>query len=240
MSKKLLIDNYSENKSMPVTDGLVCWLDARDLKDTNDETIWKDRSGNGHHATLKRSNSQTPIIENGYYRTYDSGYVILPTLNFNSTDGISMFLDFKVHNYSKHQYARLFTLGYTNDYRQHLAAGTGLLEFGTIRYFSKTTTDFGLYSYFNVNMFNKKINMSISYNNNIMLGKNHNFNITRAFEHHDKFDTIFNCNYLNAENSSSILVRDTSYGLILIYNRALTEEEMEQNYKYEQSIERGE
>lgn len=234
MSKKLLMNNYSENGLMPVTDGLVCWLDARDLKDTNDGTIWKDRSGNGHHATLKRKDlNSIPVIENGYYRTYDSGYVILPTLKFNSTDGISIFLDFKVHNYT-----RLFTLGYNNNYKSHLAAGTGLLEFGTIRFFSESTVD--RYIYFSDAMFNKKINMSISYNNNIMLGKNHNLNITRAFGHNDKFDAIFNCNYLNAENSSTTLARDTSYGLILIYNRALTEEEINQNYLYEQSIKRGE
>jgi hypothetical protein len=46
----------------PVTDGLVCWLDAAFgiLKDDDQQLlIWKDRSGSGHHAVHKEHNRPT-------------------------------------------------------------------------------------------------------------------------------------------------------------------------------------
>ena len=45
MSKKLLMNNYVSNGLMPVMDGLICWLDARDYDGTN---VLRDRSGNSN------------------------------------------------------------------------------------------------------------------------------------------------------------------------------------------------
>lgn len=235
MTKKLLMNNYSENGLMPVTDGLICWLDARDLKDTNDGTIWKDRSGNGHHATLKRKDLNIiPVIEDGFYRTYESGYVILPTFNFNSTDGLTMFGDFKLNNAAKIEYGRLFTLGFGTTSNTHLGVGTGYSEVGIITYFGEAVNPL-----FNQNMYNQRLNISIAFNNNFLYAINHDCSVKQRFAGNN-LNGIFNNNYLNAEHPSYIMVRDTSYGSFLIYNRTLTEEEINQNYLYEQSIKRGE
>lgn len=51
MARKLLMNNYVENGLMPVTDGLICWLDGRD--GSGQDTIWKDRSRKGNDFELR-------------------------------------------------------------------------------------------------------------------------------------------------------------------------------------------
>ena len=47
---------------MPVTDGLICWLDGRDGE--NGDNIWRDRSGNGNDGILY--NFDESSFHNGY------------------------------------------------------------------------------------------------------------------------------------------------------------------------------
>ena len=55
-----MMNNYSENGMLPIMDGLICWLDARDLKEW--DIIWKDRTGR-YEFTIYGEN----LIENGYF-----------------------------------------------------------------------------------------------------------------------------------------------------------------------------
>ncbi|MEI6534455.1 MAG: DUF6288 domain-containing protein, partial [Verrucomicrobiaceae bacterium] len=51
-----------DGNTVPVTSGLVCWLDSSIgiFKDPDQQVlIWNDRSGNGHHAVHKEHNSPT-------------------------------------------------------------------------------------------------------------------------------------------------------------------------------------
>jgi hypothetical protein len=56
-----------DGNTVPVTSGLVCWLDPSVgiYKDADQQVlIWNDRSGNGHHAVHKEHNSPT-LVQNG-------------------------------------------------------------------------------------------------------------------------------------------------------------------------------
>ncbi len=56
-----------DGDTVPVTSGLVCWLDPSCgiYKDSDQQVlIWNDRSGNGHHAVHKEHNSPT-LLQNG-------------------------------------------------------------------------------------------------------------------------------------------------------------------------------
>jgi len=53
-----------DGDTVPVTSGLVCWLDSSFgiYKDSDQQVlIWNDRSGNGHHAVHKEHNSPTLV-----------------------------------------------------------------------------------------------------------------------------------------------------------------------------------
>ena len=55
-----------DGDTVPVTSGLVCWLDPACgiYKDSDQQVlIWNDRSGNGHHAVHKEHNSPT-LLQN--------------------------------------------------------------------------------------------------------------------------------------------------------------------------------
>ena len=56
-----------DGDTVPVTSGLVCWLDPSFgiFKDPDQQVlIWDDRSGHGHHAVHKEHNSPT-LVQNG-------------------------------------------------------------------------------------------------------------------------------------------------------------------------------
>ena len=55
MPKKLLTNNHSEQRIMPVTDGLICWYDGRDVQMGN---IWNNRVENGLNISIFNSFSQ--------------------------------------------------------------------------------------------------------------------------------------------------------------------------------------
>ena len=53
-----------DDSTVPVTSGLVCWLDPSDgiYKDPDQQVlIWRDRSGSGHHAVHKEHNCPTLV-----------------------------------------------------------------------------------------------------------------------------------------------------------------------------------
>ena len=89
MSRKLLMNNYSENGLSPVMDGLICWLDGRDGR--NGDTVWKDRSGNGNDFEV--TNCQWGETSLKTHTT--SSYFNLEKLLINRNDDFCLDIYFK-------------------------------------------------------------------------------------------------------------------------------------------------
>lgn len=222
MSKKLMLNKYSSNGLMPVTKGLVCWLDGRDGK--TGDTVWKDRSGNGNHATFV--NSKT-VFQNGKLLLNGDNYAELP---FGNNEDIN--------NYSICACASKST-SYT--YNDMVVAHD--LNAGTRKYVSLYSPKprIGYNDAFHVGdisiVANKSYYLIFNIEQKISLYINNEKSISI-----DKVEGV--------ESKSNLLLgaeRKNNQGCwlkgsitsVLIYNRPLTVKEMQQNYLYEQSIQRG-
>lgn len=216
MSKKLLMNNYSENGLMPVMDGLVCWLDGRDGK--IGDTIWKDRSGNGSDAeiigcewtgfSLKINNnsdqflvSKTLIDDNNKPYTLEVYF----KRNFTTRGATNVILA----NTSKQWYGS--TSIYIDVNRLYFDMGNQTL-----------TAD-----YTN----NKPYQVAITKSNQV---SRKGFLNGEFVNEHSR--TTYTISFLGNWDDNKMM---GEYYSIRLYNRALTEEEIKQNYLYEQSIERS-
>ena len=221
MSKKLLMDNYSNNGLMPVMDGLICWLDANDYDGTN---ILKDRSGNGNDFIL-----------NGQFE-YVDGFLIFDSKKTNYADNTTMELDWNstsiqirvsdVQNYDSY----VFSIGGWNGFNVRYCYQPKSLT--SNKYGGRNTptnsvdlskSDSIIYaSYSPDKMFLKCDGME-----DIEIDTLNNGN------------KIFNGIRIGCTAVAVTLLITMKFGSILIYNRVLSEEEIKQNYEYEKSIERG-
>lgn len=223
MSRKLLMNNYSENGLSPVMDGLICWLDGRDGR--NGDTVWKDRSGNGNNAIF--INNKT-IFNGGKLTLNGDNYADLP---FGNNEDIN--------KYSICAYVSKSTTYEFNDMVVAHDLNTGTRKYLSLQYprprIGYATTYYAGNISININKLNYLvfnigqqaslyINNELSTSVNIVENTISKSNLIIGAERRD----IQSC-WLKGNIAS-----------ILIYNRALTEEEVQQNYLYEQSIKRGE
>lgn len=225
MPKKLLMNNYSENRTMPVMDGLVCWLDGRDY--ITGGTIWRDRSGHNKNATLTNNSG---IKKNNclYYR--GAGNIENPTLNLES--------------YTVEIYLKDLSTGYWNGLYGNTSGSSGTSIYITGRNFGGVN-GYPRGLYVPLNSVNSKAILSVVYeknsvsvySNGIFIAKWH-INIPPSTA---KYFVI--CarkpNVTNDNTDTFADDRLNEWYSFKIYNRALTEKEIQQNYLYEQSIERG-
>lgn len=225
VSKKLMMNNYSENGMLPVMDGLICWLDGRDYVDG--ESLWKDRSGNKKNATLSditgiKKNSSLYFkgfgnIENPTYdlneytielnfKNLHTGYWCGLWGNFDGSGGNSVILN------SKNKIG-----GYPYNVHNGWSTFTPTDEYTLTCVYKNNVIDF----YVDTVWANKMENIQTSKADFLVIcGRKPNNTTTTT--------TTSSDNRLNEWRSFKI------------YNRALTEEEIQHNYLYEQSIERGE
>lgn len=225
MPKKLLMNNYSENGLMPVMDGLICWLDGRDGKGR--DTIWVDRSKNGNDFTL---NGFTFTADNGWtgrnlktnLHEYAISKISLPTEYTIEVDlfadGVedkkqSTFFYFGDGNTSGRWRECIFRGGWSA-YEIVNANRSNYIPYEFRRY---KLTFMGKSNKIYLYIDGPKIYEEI--NNNVISGLTANFYLGCSESIHRFSQARFNS--------------------VKIYNRVLTEEEMQQNYLYEQSIERG-
>ena len=221
MSKKLMMNNYSESGLMPVTNGLICWLDGRDCK--NGDTIWVDRSGNGNNGNISGNmNTEADKLENGYLKLEDS-ICLIPSLLFNSVKSICFYSNFEF--VQKSGWQRL--ISESNGDNCICFWNTNAIKLNGVNS-SPTIFD-------NNNV--QRLYLEISDDRKRLILKKI-----------DDVDLNFDANNRNISTSSVIQINGKGSGdkskqsvaSIMIYNRALTQEEIQQNYLYEQSIERGE
>lgn len=223
MSKKLLMNNYVSNGLMPVMDGLICWLDARDYDGTN---VLRDRSGNGNdfiiNGAITLENDFLKMISNKQNYLYNDQ---LP-LDWNSTT-----VQMRVANVVATD-CYVFSSGGWNGFnlRYGQIGKTMLLNKYAGRWYIRTgnwdlsTSDVTITTYLNAE-------------NLFLRGDGINDIISTT----DKFESSISSNISIGTTSGErgrYLV-NMLFGSILIYNRILTEEEMQRNEKYLKSIRRG-
>lgn len=212
MSKKLMMNNYSLNGLMPIIDGLICWIDKRDGCDGNKVV---DRIG----------------LNN---------FLLEPNVT-------SDFFDLGEHNLISENF---FAFG--KDFSIQLAISIKTIsEYGVILSDSITMNNFkicnrnndkiGFYSDgiggiddgLPINIGDKQI-ITINIKNGIVSIFN-DVLLSSSIKPLNKINCRFRVGGRQDLNSCSFNL----YSL-KIYNRALSEVEIQQNYLYEQSIERGE
>lgn len=245
MSKKLLMNNYSENGLMPVMDGLVCWLDGRDYDGTNSI---KDRVSKKIFTCNNITNNKQAFVyaksDSTIFAEFNASEAMYDLFNSDFTlcfeDKISRVISGSSLNYPS-SYPRLIHFNYFSGNSPYQLSYNG--ETYTISGSRMTLIGYNM----NSNDIFKSIN--INYNpskKQIVLVKKGNsisaYLDGKKYETvSDNKNTIINLERLTLGNT--YLANRTYYGKIysfMAYNRALTEEEIQQNYLYEQSIERGE
>lgn len=223
MARDLMMSN------MPVTNGLICWLDGRDGSGT--QTTWIDRSGNGNNATLLNFTfDSTNGWINNFLRTGNmKGYIKL--CNIPTVFSIYIFCEFK--GVATAAYQRLVTIGIDSTFSNQIGIQVGTTEYNGIRCFNQLLSNILTIepSYLSNLDICIRFDNSKSNANFTSISKNVNYsNITSKV-----LTDPLTYNYLNYE-SGTYYGRDVCYKSVLIYNRYLTEEEILQNYDYEKSI----
>lgn len=242
MSKKLLLNNNVVNEVTPIQNGLVCWLDAFDLTEFKENTIWIDRTNNNNGTVTNYSSYPTSSkVING--ELLAQGTVNIP----NPTKGLS--------NYT-------VEVGY-----QDLGKKYWLGIWGNT---SETGTNYskGLSLYQENNLIGSHPSLYTPIeNNDIKLGKNY---LTVAINSgkiliYRNGQKLLSYNTSTRANGSEILPSEADYFCFMgrkpnnvtvdtnigvdfvlskwyylrIYNRTLTDNEIINNYNYELTLSRG-
>ena len=229
MSKKLLMSNcyyYSENGLLPVMDGLICWLDGRDGKGTG--VTWKDRSKNGNDFTL---NGFTFTGDNGWtgknLKTNFHEYAISEiSLSTEYTIEVDLFVDGTKDN----EQTTFFYFGDGNT--------SGVWRECTFR------RDGGSFQV----MYNRRsLHIPVAYKRYrlTLMGEGDKIYLyidgVKLYEHiGNNVISGLSANFYLGCGRNLDRFSQARFNSVKIYNRVLTEEEIQQNYLYEQSIERGE
>lgn len=240
--------SYYAPPKAPIMNGLVGWFDAKDfIVNSNNmianDTVWANRVKGGNDAIVKTiSGNEVQGKDGDYFRTNGDAYVGLPSFEANSTDGLSIYVDAKINQRPTERYERIFTLGYGLHYDKHLTLEGGVTDFGKIRNFNEIPST-ALLDDVNADNFPVQMKIGVSvgsgFASNKGKAKNYINGSSVTFYSNQIYNSTFDNNFLCAENPTTLGRSDVSYGLILIYNRALTEKEMQYNYKYSLAIQRG-
>lgn len=194
----------------------------------------------GSNAIIKTiSGDEVQGKDGDYFRTNRNAYVVLPSFEANNVDGLSIFIDAKLNQRPIEQHSRLFTLGYFSNYTQQLSMSCGISEFGLVRNFTQINAT-NLIGDINSN-YPISMKVGVMVGDGVKFGKAKNYLTSKDcdFKIVQTYNHTFNNNFLCAENPTTLSKADVSYGLVLIYNRALTEEEMQHNYEYSLLLKRG-
>lgn len=231
MSKKLLMNNHSENGLMPVMDGLIGWYDARDKN--ADNTYLIDKSGNGNNISC---NSNNCVFYDDYIDVVGESYS--DTLNYSSYINAE------------------FTISYCIDTTKSISAGVAWwrsqlkcmsgLYVDSLGWWIRPNNRSANVWYRNRKHINDNDNKMIFPKEKIMVTVTMSSMQVALYVNGVLYISVLS-KPLNMNNLSLGLFGESRYpnGMTYkyyssyIYNRALTEDEIQQNYQYEQSIERG-
>ena len=217
------------DKLSPVTKGMTCWLDGRDGR--GNETTWKDRSGNNNDFAL---NGFTFGIDNGWTGTNlkvdFAQYAIKEiTLGTNYTIELDLFADGTKAN----EQTTFFYFGDGN------ASGAWRETF-----FRKDgTMNNSPFAVANANRQHRLDNNALKrYHLTLMGEPNKIYLYIDGVKIYEEAKANINSNftanlYLGSSRTNEYC--RARFNSVKIYNRVLTEQEVKQNYDYEQSIKRG-
>lgn len=241
MSKKMLMNNYSENGLLPIQDGLVCWLDAFDLTDKQQSLTWTDRTNN-NNATFKFSlNSADKTVINGVLEGLN--YVNIP----NPTKGLSNYtVEVGYEDISKKYWLGLW--GNTSESSSTYYKGVSIYQerklIGGYPFtFYSTPKDVieGGKNYVTTTLNSNQLTV---YHNGVKL---YTINTTNQITPKEMLPSEADnfCfmgrkpNALGVDTNTATDCVKARWYFIRIYNRVLTDEEVLTNYNYELSLSRG-
>ena len=243
MTKKLLMNNHNDNSLLPTQDGLVCWLDAFDLATYEFGTVWLDRTSNNNNGTVDYL-YEFQSVGNGILEA--KSLVNIP----NPTKGLNEYsVEIGYEDVQLKYWCGLW--GNTSDSFTNDASGN---------------KPDGISFYQAVNKIScYPVNMTPPDKEGLSGGKNYIvFTFTSTgftiYINGEKYTNLLyndtrrinpsNANYLCfMGRKPNAVTEDTNTGAdylankwyyIRIYNKALTEEEVLNNYNYELSLTRGE
>lgn len=212
-----------------VRDGLVCWLDARDGSGT--QTEWVDRSGNGNNATLTNFN----FDENGGWtgkglkfdgvNDFAGASVFQQDLKISE---ISVGINFMSTNTKVGTNSMFFLSDKERPSEEMWANSCSVYQIDNQRLeFQKPNTTRPIF--YNGDPLNIDFDLFIS-GGKVYLNGIYKFELTG--EYLNSISKYIQLSRATGNNAAFICYS------IKIYNRALTDEEIQQNYEYEQSIDR--
>lgn len=217
MSRKLMMNNVKSNGLYPVTDGLICWLDGRDGSGT--QTTWIDRSGNSNDAiitncmwtgkALRVNNNSDSFLVNKLLISSDFSPFTLE-INFKNITAKPGIVDNIIMANSTKSWGYSSSI-YKNNQRLFLDVGNSNISNS---FELNKSYQVGVIKYNNASRKPLLDGTILEYPNSIG---------TDGISFLGNFDT----NHMIGD-----------YHSIRLYNRILTQEEITQNYNYEQSITR--
>lgn len=207
-----LIDYSDQTK--PVEEGLICWLDGRDGEE--EDRVWKDRSGNGNDAD---------ILGSGHVWTGES-------LRFLTGSNTSIFEISKPilpdsTNFTLEVAVRINETD--SDYKSIILANTSKAWGGSMflcTYSNYLRLDPGSNDFVFEN-YNQKNVLTI-----VKSGDMRKFYINGEFIK----ETVYKLNEINYLGNWDRKVSKSDYYSVKLYNRALTNKEIQENYIYESFI----
>ena len=212
---------YDSPPESPVMDGLICWLDAHDIK--TGDTAWEDRSNSGYVFEIIGN----PVVENGFFHFNASKpYARCANLEVD-IDSVTVQCSLKDITLGNNSYIYSIA-GYGNglSLSQHGSAGIRLNANGANRQITRGSVK--LTSYLTAISTTDSLELKMGDS----LGEKRNFTSPLT-------GRISGMEIGKEWNYTGGTGFEGRIGSLLIYNRALTEEEIQQNYLYEQSINRG-
>ena len=201
----------SQYPTKPIQDGLVCWLEASDIK--NGDLMWKDKTNNNNNATLTGFTGDCFV--DGYLKMKKGAKISLPTqLQYSTVQCV--FAEDKINNY------QIDIIGTTpKTMRFCMRSGDYHPYYTNIKDIAFNNTDSVLES--------KKSIVNYVQNNMIKNSDSIFLHLECSLDNELHQNTTIGCD----TNSGA----ETKFKTILIYNRRLTKEERLHNYEYTRGIE---
>lgn len=239
MAKKLMMNN-AENGKMPIKKGLVCWLDGRDYTGGNSV---KDRV-NGKEFTV----NGVSVSGYSFFYNNDTNAVISAKVgveenlyNLFNSDFTLVITDKLIKKIVAGTYPRLFNFGEypTNSPYQLIYQPDN--HYNCLQFCDRSIVANSLFK--NTTMLtrlDRKTIVIAKKGNEITIYHNGVKHTTIADSLTPAILNLTKITLGQAHDATNIRVYYGHICSFMMYNRALTEEEVQHNYLYEQSIERGE
>lgn len=228
MSRNLLMNNLPENGGgvMPVTNGLICWLDGRDGK--NQDTVWRDRSRNGNDFELRGFTFSGDDGWTGNNLKVNFNQVAIKE-NFSLPEEYTIEVDLFIDSLNIYQ-STFFYFGdgdTSGSWRECCVRQSSLNHIEIMHSSISHTVNVNLKRYSLTIMGKGKVTY-LYIHNNVQLNE---VAINNAI-------SDLTANFYLGCGCNFHRYCKARFNSVRVYNRILTEEEIKHNYEYEQLIQR--